>query len=914
MKKLLLTLAACAVTVTSLYAQTARSKALELHADLNAGSGDVRIYWPRDTTAVSYEVYFKLKESYSWTPIQTLPGSDSSALLNGLFLDHGFGKDFWVKKKWANDSASGYLHLSPDRYIRNNESQILLLVIDTNLAYPLAAEIQRFIKDLEQEYWEVHTLYAQRNDSVQMIKAWIENEWLTDSNRVKSLCLLGHVPVPYSGNINPDAHSDHQGAWPSDVYYVTFTMNWTDNQVNTTSASRSANHNVPGDGKFDQDYIWPAFAKIPVGRIDLYDMPAFGSDTLLTRRYLDKNHRFRTGQLQPKRRGLIDDNFGYFQGEAFAANGWRVFTPMFGDEVYTQDYFGSQLDSSFLFSYGCGSGTYTSASGIGSSGDFVTDSLLNPFTMLFGSYFGDWDNTDNYLRAPLASKGWGLASVWAGRPFWMFHHCAIGEPIGMAALQTQNAWPYYDAGYSGSYVHTALMGDPSLLLHSIKPLDSAWTDQYCAANAFTVYWSGDSLNFDTVLIQVYTLDGTLINQYKPRFSNGQMTLNLNQGGQYLVRVRAQTWLENPSGKFEVHSHAKELLINTQPAILVSIDAGPDTLCFGDTLFYKNTSTASGPYTWVWTLDGDTVSTADSAWYRNTEAGMHLLTLITLDSAGCIYSDSLPVYAIGELSLDSWVLESADGKPLCDSSNLTVRSASLSSLTNGLYTLLWGDGSRSSGSTINGEANELYTFAQSGNYTVMLILSDSTGRCSISDTRMLPIGQNPPKPVITPGLLNFNDFHHKDTLRAPYYPNLIYNWYNSGCQLLATDSVHKKVLDCTGEWSGIYSVALVLKNADSCRSIPGQAIVSLQTGVHTPDRAAWKLYPNPSQGRVVLEAVAGEIPEQVRVLDLQGKVILEIGNADKSAQLELNLSTLPPATYLIGGKVDGTWKYQRLILE
>jgi hypothetical protein len=40
--------------------------------------------------------------------------------------------------------------------------------------------------------------------------------------------LIGNVPVPYSGDLNPDGHSDHDGAWPTDTYYAEMNGTWTD--------------------------------------------------------------------------------------------------------------------------------------------------------------------------------------------------------------------------------------------------------------------------------------------------------------------------------------------------------------------------------------------------------------------------------------------------------------------------------------------------------------------------------------------------------------------------------------------------------------------------------------------------------------------------------------------------------------
>src|SRR5690606_22255701 len=125
-------------------------------------------------------------------------------------------------------------------------------------------------------------------------------------------------------------------------------------------------------------------------------------------------------------RALIDDNFPSM-AEGFSASGWMSFSPLcHPDSIVTTDYRTTMASESHLWSYGCGAGSYTSCNGIGNSSNFATDSLLSVFTMLFGSYFGDWDSpSNNFLRMPLGN-GTTLANCWSGRPFWFFHHMAMG--------------------------------------------------------------------------------------------------------------------------------------------------------------------------------------------------------------------------------------------------------------------------------------------------------------------------------------------------------------------------------------------------------------------------------------------------------------------------------------------------------
>ena len=194
------------------------------------------------------------------------------------------------------------------------------------------------------------------------------------------------------------------------------------------------------------------------------------TETELLRQYLDKDHAFRHGQLPIARRGLVH-GYPEWEGFGFATNGWRNFSPMFGAEnVFAADWFTTLPTQGHLWGYGCGPGWYRGAYELGHSGEFQSKDPQVVFTMLFGSYFGDWDSPDNFLRAPLASPSYGLTSAWAGRPDWFVHPMALGETIGFVTRRTQNndGSLYTDYSYL-RYIHIALMGDPTLRMHPVVP-------------------------------------------------------------------------------------------------------------------------------------------------------------------------------------------------------------------------------------------------------------------------------------------------------------------------------------------------------------------------------------------------------------------------------------------------------------
>ncbi|MEO1625796.1 MAG: hypothetical protein AAFV25_11615 [Bacteroidota bacterium] len=358
--------------------------------------------------------------------------------------------------------AYGYIYAGHELPAVHDRGSILL-VVESSVDQELQPELEQLCQDLRMDGWTVAIQLAEADESVAVVRDRIKEVYDVQGD-LEVVYLIGHVPVPYSGDIYPDTHTEHRGAWAADTYYGEMDGNWTDTIANRATAQFAYNHNVPGDGRFDQDSI-PSAMELAVGRVDFFNMPAFAqSEVELLRAYLRKSHLYKVGQLPYVRKALIDDNFR----QAFAApaaSGWRNFGPLVGkDNIYEQDYFTTLSEEPFLWAYGCGGGSHISAEGIGTTADFARDSLQGIFSMLFGSQFGDWDNENNFLRAPLAS-GHILTNCWAGNPPYAFHHMAMGFPIAYSLLRTQNSQgAVYQPG--PQLVHTALMGDPSLRLYA----------------------------------------------------------------------------------------------------------------------------------------------------------------------------------------------------------------------------------------------------------------------------------------------------------------------------------------------------------------------------------------------------------------------------------------------------------------
>lgn len=471
-------------------AQSVPDYAVRVSAVVQTNPAGITLSWLANAQATNCTLYRKTRDATSWGTATALATNATSYVDSnvsvGSAYEYRISRTAWTGK--TNYSSEGYLYAGIGVPLVQSRGKVVL-VVDNTVAPSLTMELARLQLDLVGDGWTVLRHDVARNDPVPSIKNLLKADYNADPGNVKAVFLFGHVPVPYSGDIYPDGHTNHWGAWPADVYYGELNSTWTDSAVNDVSAADTRNRNVPGDGKFDQSLI-PSAVELQVGRVDLANLPAFPlSEVELLRQYLNKNHNFRHAFIAAERRGLIDDHFGVFGGEAFAVSGWRNFAPCFAaTNTFAGDWLTTLNTQSHLWGYGCGSGTYTGAGGVASTSDLARKDPRVVFTMLFGSYFGDWDSPNNFLRAQLATPTWTLASAWAGRPHWMFHHMALGETLGFSTRVTQNNSTTYAANLAERWVHIALMGDPTLRLHAVAP-PSALTVVTNGAGGVRLTWN-----------------------------------------------------------------------------------------------------------------------------------------------------------------------------------------------------------------------------------------------------------------------------------------------------------------------------------------------------------------------------------------------------------------------------------------
>ncbi len=603
-------------------------KSVQVWAVTQTNPASITLNWQAITGASSFTIYRKLKEAVSWGTaiVSNLPGNTTTWTDNTVQI--GISYEYRVVKS-GGTTANGYVNSGIEIEAVEFRGKVLF-VYDTISTATLATDMLIWEKNVRGDGWEVVRIPINQNDAVTAVKAKIVSAYNNDPGKVKCLFLFGRVPIPYSGNIYPDGHTpDHYGAWPADGYYADIDGAWTDNSVNNTGGSQPRTHNIPGDGKFDQG-SFPSNLELQMGRVDMRNLGGFAfTEAQLLKRYLSKNHAYRNKVFSPVNRALIDDNFtGYAEG--FSASGWRNFAPLCEpSNVVTADYFTTMNTNSYLWSYGCGAGSYTSCSGVGNSTNFVSDSLQSVFTMLFGSYFGDWDSpTNNFLRMPLGN-GTTLTNCWSGRPFWYFHHMAMGENIGYSAMLSMNNSNLYDPNLAQRGVHMALMGDPTLRAQIVAP----------AANFIATYNNGNGLltwtaSPDQVLgYHIYKYNDTTktytrINNYLITGTTYTDSCLVYPGIQTYM-LRALKLETTPSGTFyNLSTGIYDTLLN--PGKNVQAD-----FTFNTTLFqtsFTNTSQNAAFYFWNFG-DGNTSTQQHPTHTYNTDGSYNVMLVANYNCDG-----------------------------------------------------------------------------------------------------------------------------------------------------------------------------------------------------------------------------------------------------------------------------------------
>ncbi len=773
------------LTVLSFSQTVSERAAVRLTATVQTAS--ITLNWVTMPSTTSLSVYRKTKSSTSWGSALASPSAGSLQWVDNT-VSTGTYYEYKVVRVSGGVTGIGYISTGIQVPVTDYRGKVILLV-DNTLSSQLVPELAQLTYDLRADGWTVLRSDVSRTASVTSIRSIVQAHYNSDPANVKALYLIGHVPVPYSGDITPDGHEDGRGARPTDGYYADVNGTWTDATVNNTISSHVQSKNTPGDGKFDQS-DFPSAIELQVGRVDLYDMPAFsGTEVQLMRNYLTKAHNYKVKGWTPTVRGIVIDNLQWV-GNPIAASGFRT-APLTGNADLTppapvynfHTYINNQ---SYLWTYHCGGGQQSTTDGVvtysGTDGGATTAQLASSvtmggvFNMAMGSFFYDFDNKNNFLRAVIA-RGDGLTNCWAGIPAWYYHHMGMGDNIGYSVLQTMNNTGLYlplTEGWQSSSgrTHLNLMGDPTLRMKMVAPPTNLVITNSGGHPAFT--WTAST---ETVLgYHLYAIDPTT--GMVTRLTTNPVTgtsytgsaIPFVSGRDYIVRaVKLET---NFSGSYHNQSlGAIGTSSGTAATDCMGVVGGTATVgsacndnnscttgdvwnascqCVGTSITPAATITASGAtgfctggsvvlnansgtgYTYVWKRNGTTISGATSSSYSATLAGSYTLMVTT---GACSVTSAATTVTVN--TAPTATITAGGSTSFCAGA-----SVGLTCNTGTGYTYAW----KRDGTAISGATASSYTATLGGSYTVAI----SSGGCSTTSTAVTVIIKPSPVATITAG--------------------------------------------------------------------------------------------------------------------------------------------------------------------
>lgn len=458
------------------------------------------------------------------------------------------------------------------------------LVVDRTLADALGPELRRWEQDLVADGWRVRRwdvprhvdeAWSENTNAIAEIRARIQEAWKEDSSSLRALFLVGHVPIPYSGMRAEDLHTgprdNHFGAWPSDHYYADADGLWTDKDAYPTYLAPTRfpiTRNDPGDGKFDTDWVGAnekgeRRVEMGWGRIDFFNMPAFGrgrdAEIELLKRYLDKDHRYRQGEMPAAARTVIGPYFFNYADLSMFDSAYRTGSRLFGfneETFYEGDLFRIPEGRAVVWGFQSGGGAIDRIRD-GMREMVTTARLAEPrnearvhFAMLMGSWFGDWSvGENNLLRAITASTDYGLAAIWVRFTEWHLDVMARGGTLAEAQVYTANEVLRYNDPNRGTTRTLAILGDPTLRLFSLARPRNLRGDR--SGDTVRLNWQGSEVPGPLGYL-VYRTSGAAGSSYvrltpEPLSRTSFRDNEAPAGATYLVRV-AQL-VETGSGSF-----------------------------------------------------------------------------------------------------------------------------------------------------------------------------------------------------------------------------------------------------------------------------------------------------------------------------------------------------------------------------
>src|SRR5689334_13637214 len=195
--------------ITLLQAQIdPKDRCVLVSAEVRKEPPQIELRWPADPKATGYAVFRKAPSAGSWGDERASLAATETRYVDAD-VELGVAYEYKVQKaSQAGEKTfkgTGYLLAGIEVPLRERRGKVILIV-DASQAAALADPLRRLERDLRGDGWTVLRHDVAPGAKASDVKKLIRTDYEADRENVRSVFLFGHVPVPYSGDFNPDGH------------------------------------------------------------------------------------------------------------------------------------------------------------------------------------------------------------------------------------------------------------------------------------------------------------------------------------------------------------------------------------------------------------------------------------------------------------------------------------------------------------------------------------------------------------------------------------------------------------------------------------------------------------------------------------------------------------------------------------
>ena len=166
-------------------AQNLTDAAVQIVATAVSTPPQITLRWPGNASTLQYQVFRKLKSSGTWgTAMATLPSSVLVYTDNSVVA----GDNYEYRIVRSGNSYAGYGYCNSGVDVPEVEYRgKLILLVDSTMMNPLAAELDRYVADVTGDGWEVIRHDVLRTGSVLHVKDLILADYAQDTTEIKAV-------------------------------------------------------------------------------------------------------------------------------------------------------------------------------------------------------------------------------------------------------------------------------------------------------------------------------------------------------------------------------------------------------------------------------------------------------------------------------------------------------------------------------------------------------------------------------------------------------------------------------------------------------------------------------------------------------------------------------------------------------